>query len=184
MMKLSSSISPQALAKYSQRGWTLPEMLVAVGIGSLLLAAIGSATVFSVRSFASMYNFVAMDAKSRSALDNISRDVRGATSVASSSASKLVLNGAKSTLITYTWDPILETVTCAKKTSKGTTIGTNLTHCTGWSVTMYDTSYAVTTDPTKCKTLAMNWTCSRSVIGVRQTNEAQQAMIVLRNKQP
>lgn len=164
--------------KRSTKGFTLPEMLIGVAIGGLILAAIAATTVASVRSFASIYNYADMDMNSRTALDIMSRDIRGSSNVISASATSLVLNGATN-VITYTWSSNANTLTRSTPTSSKT----SLTKCSNWKVTMYTSARIATTDPTQCKMLSMNWKCWRKVIGVPETDNAQESVIMLRNKQ-
>ena len=60
------------------RGFTLPEMMVSVAVGSLILAAMAMVFMTSARSFAAIANYVAMDASSRNTLDQMTRDIRQA----------------------------------------------------------------------------------------------------------
>ena len=62
-------------------GMTLVEVMVGVALGSMLLAMAGSLWLFGSRSFAAMGNYTDLDAKSRNALDLMSRDIRQATRV-------------------------------------------------------------------------------------------------------
>src|SRR5689334_15089581 len=81
----------------ARRGFTLVEMIVAVAVGCLLLAALATLYVFSMRSFASMANYSDLNNKSRYASDIVSRDIRCAFNVISATptpaaATQLVLN--------------------------------------------------------------------------------------------
>ena len=58
---------------------TLVEVMVSVALGSMVLAMAGSLWLFGSRSFAAMGNYTDLDAKSRNALDLMSRDIREAT---------------------------------------------------------------------------------------------------------
>src|SRR5258707_14680982 len=75
----------------ARRGWTMVEMMVAIGAGSLLLTAVAQITVFTARSFVAMGNYADLDRASRNALDVISREIRQAKSVGSYSTSSLQL---------------------------------------------------------------------------------------------
>src|ERR1041385_6791922 len=87
----------------SRRGFTLPEMLVAVGISAVVLTALVLTGMTCLRGFAGMYNYTDMNMTSRLALDDISKEIRGATGVNSVSATKLVLvNTNLATTTTYT----------------------------------------------------------------------------------
>ena len=57
---------------------SLVEVMVASGLGSLVLSAVMAITFFSARSFAAVSNYVDLDAKSRTALDKMSQEIRQA----------------------------------------------------------------------------------------------------------
>src|SRR5438309_12008786 len=58
------------------RAMALVELMVATGVGSIVLAAMMSLTFFSARSFAAVTNYVELDARSRSAIDKMSQEIR------------------------------------------------------------------------------------------------------------
>src|SRR5436309_2219060 len=62
----------------SAAGASLAETIVAVAIGSLVLLAICSLSMYSARSIAGIGNYVDLDAQGRSALDRMSKEIRGA----------------------------------------------------------------------------------------------------------
>src|SRR5438046_8095202 len=62
--------------------FTLPELLVSVALGTLLLLGGSSFYLFSISSFASMTNYSELNSQSRAASDFISRDIRSAIFVA------------------------------------------------------------------------------------------------------
>src|SRR3974390_1360063 len=70
--------STKARNKASRAGFTSAEFVVASGIGTFVVAAILGFNVFAARSFHAMSNYVALDMKSRNALDIMSRDIRQA----------------------------------------------------------------------------------------------------------
>jgi prepilin-type N-terminal cleavage/methylation domain-containing protein len=108
-------------------GFTLVELLVAVGISGVVFAVVASLTFYGGRSFAAMTNYVDMDSKSRNALDHMSREIRQADSVINYSTATLTsgpfagkvvtnqivlsgkeINGNNQTnyyTLTYTYDP-------------------------------------------------------------------------------
>ena len=59
-------------------GFTLAEMLVAIGVSSLIVVTILILTVSTGRSFAEMVNYVDLDHYNRVALDMMTRDLRQA----------------------------------------------------------------------------------------------------------
>src|SRR5260221_3164416 len=58
------------------KAMTLVEMIVGVGVGSLVLMSVMAVYLTSSRSFAGMGNYVVMEQSSRSALDQMTRDIR------------------------------------------------------------------------------------------------------------
>src|SRR5215510_1189490 len=63
--------------------WTLIEVMVALGIFGVLGLALGTLTLFSAKSFASMANYTALDRENREAMDQLTREIRQAKQVSS-----------------------------------------------------------------------------------------------------
>jgi len=193
--------SAQALSRATRaRGMTLVELMVAVGLGSMLLASAGSLWLFGSRSFVAMSNYADLDNKSRNALDLMSRDLRQATRVTAYQKSKTttlltVTNALAGTGITYTWDATPRTLVCQKT---GQPDQVYLTECDRWDFELYQrtpqkggtyafhpaTSVAGFYDLSTCKLINMTWKCSRTILGSKvNTESVQTAQVVLRNKQ-
>src|SRR5687768_17565786 len=62
--------------KFLQRAFTLPEMMMAIAVSSVILTALLSFLVYSSRSFAAMSNYVDLEQRSQDALDQMTRDIR------------------------------------------------------------------------------------------------------------
>ena len=181
-------------------GMTLPEVMVAVALSSILLAAAGSLWLFGSRSFAAMGNYVDLDARSRNALDQMSRDIREATRVTGfdnkgSTRWLQITNPAESTVTTYTWSPSTKALVCQKP---GRADQVYLSECDRWDFELFQRApqkggnyvfYPATNtsgvyDPSMCKLINMTWKCSRTILGSKMNTESvQTAQIVLRNKQ-
>ncbi len=179
---------------------TLPEMMVSVAVGSLLLAAASSLWVFGSRSFVAMGNYNDLDARSRNALDQMSREIRQATAVTSfddlgDTRRLMITNATWGTGATYTWRASDKTLTCQKA---GAAEQVYLTGCDRWSFQLYQrvpqkggsyafypaTNTAGVIDLSTCKLINMTWKCSRTILGSKvNTESVQTAQIVLRNKQ-
>jgi len=177
-----------------ERGWTLVEAMVAMGVGLLALAAVASTTIFCLRSFAGIYNYSDIDASSRRALDTMSREIREATRVVgygptmTGSYIQLVNTTAASPITnTFTWESGEQTLTW-DKTGERTNF-TLLTNCTTWSCTMLEgypsNNYSfpdVAPTPDACKIVDVRWSCFRTIMGLKMNSETEQgAQIVLRN---
>lgn len=178
-------------------GFTLVEMLIGVGLGSLMFAVIATLTVFGTRSFISMANYVVLDNQSRNAADVIGREIRDASAVVTfqTNRSLTLTNATQGKTITLTYDPNARTLVLQKT---GQPAQTALTQCDQWSFSLYDRAPLVSStnisfhsatngsgqlDPTFCKLVNMSWKCSRTLMQVKMTTEnVQTAEIVLRNK--
>ncbi len=175
----------------SQRGMTLPELMVAVGIGSLVLAGVATLFIYGLTSFASLGNYTGLTSQSRLAVDLMSRDIRSATGLVSSQPNlpvkQLTLTNAfDGTTVTYAWDSTTQVLT---STRSGQPVHTNLTGCTGWTFSFYQRTpnkswtFYPTSDPALCKLINMSWKCSRSILGnAINTENLVTAQVVLRNK--
>ena len=180
-------------------GFTLIEVMVCVALSSILLAAAGSLWLFSSRSFVAMGNYTDMDAKSRSALDLMSRDLRQATQVTAfqnsgTTKSLTVTNAVQGTGATYTWKASPRTLVCQKT---GQPDQVYLTECDRWDFQFFQrtpqqggsyafypaTNAAGAYDLGICKLINMTWKCSRTILGSKvNTESVQTAQVVLRNK--
>jgi hypothetical protein len=183
-------------------GLTLVEVMIAIGLGSLVMAAVGSLTMYGARTSVAVMNYSDLDAKSRCALDLISRDLRQATAVLNYQTnlpvkSLSLTNADQLTTLTLTWDSAARTVTMQKSDQPGVTV-TNLTECDSWDFQFYQrtpwvsgtnityfpaTNITGSVDTSLCKLIALTWKCSRSILGNKlNTESVQAAQIVLRNK--
>jgi len=182
-------------------GWTLPELMVAIAIGALVMTAIAGFSLYSLRSFVAMSNYVELDEKSRRAADEITRQIRQATAVVDykSTGTKRWLTltnttpGATVKFVKYTWDT-QDRVLYYERT--GLAAVTNLAECDNWEFSLFqrkpisgttnqfypatDTSGKI--DLTIAKLVDMKWRCTREILGKTfQTESVQTTKIVLRN---
>jgi type II secretory pathway pseudopilin PulG len=179
---------------------TLVEVMVTVAVSSIILTLAGSLWLFGSRSFAAMSNYTDLDAKSRNALDLMSRDIRQATRVTGFQNSGntrwlQVTNEAQGARITYTWNATPRTLVCQKT---GEPDQVYLTECDRWDFDLFQrapqkggnyvffpaTNTAGAYDLSICKLINMSWKCSRTLLGSKlNTESVQTAQVVLRNKQ-
>jgi len=173
---------------------TLVEMMVALGLGSLVLAVAMGVTYQSSRSFATMVNYVELDRTSRNALDRITSDIRQADKLTSFSTNQLVFqttdpNSGATNSLTFDYSPGNKTLS---RTLNGQTT-VLLKECNLWQPKMYQRNtitnsfdqYMVedTNRPDLCKALVLNWSCSRKVPGSPvNTENIQSTKIVIRRQ--
>lgn len=166
-------------------GFTLVELMVGIALGTLLLLAVASMYLFSLKSFTSMANYSELNSRSRYASDIITRDIRSASEVASATSEQLVLRfgGAN---VTYNYDEDAGTL-------RRTYLGRDKVLLEGLkslSFTLYQRpsngaayeEFSVTTAG-DAKLVGFQWECSRRVYGTQKNSQSLEAAVVkLRNK--
>ena len=180
------------------RAFTLVEASIAMAVGSIVLAAVSSLTMYAAKTSAAMVNYTDLDTKSRYALDVISREIRQASGVLAfqTNTSFTLTNANQAATITLTYDPNARTVVMSKT---GQSDLTALTECDTWAFSLYQrTPYITPTnvlyypatngngvlDVNLCKLINLSWKCSRTIFAQKvNTESVQAAQIVLRSKQ-
>ena len=182
--------------------FTLVEMVIGVGL-STLLAVVGCfLTVYGARTFLSVGHYIDLDEQSRNAVDIIGREIRNSSAVVSFQTnlpirSLTLTNDSSFTSVTLTYDQTARTLVMTKT---GQSPITNLVQCDKWNFALYDrapdtnsfstniiffpaTNSSGVIQPDYAKLVNMNWKCSRTMLGWTNTTESvQTAQIVLRNK--
>jgi len=173
-------------SRRSNWAWTLVEMMVGTGVGSLMLIAAAQITLFTARSFVAMGNYNDLDRASRNALDVMSMEIRGAKSVGSFTTNQLVLTNMDGTVFSYTWDPSSGNVTRAW----GSENRVLLTGCDYLSFDVFQRNPTInfwftnstTGNPYVTKLVNVSWKCSRQILQSKvNTESVQTAKIVIRN---
>jgi prepilin-type N-terminal cleavage/methylation domain-containing protein len=175
-------------------GMTLIEVMVALGLSSILLAVVGTLSIYSARSFSALGNYVDLDLHSRAAADVLGRELRQATAVidlqTNSAVNYVTLTNAYAlTRLKVSWDTNAGTLLFEKT---GQPAQTCLTGCGDWRFTFYtrapnvsatNLSFNLATNMAGCKLINMSWKCTRTILGSKVNSESvQTAQIVLRNK--
>ena len=166
-------------------GFTLVELMVGIALGTLLLAAVASSYLFSLKSFTSMANYSELNARNRYASDIITRDIRGATEVTSVTSEQLVLRFGGADL-SYNYDADAGTLTRSYLEQEKVLLeGVN-----SLSFSLYQRpsngaayeEFSVAT-ASNAKLVGFQWECSRRMYGTRRNSQSLEAAIVkLRNK--
>lgn len=96
-------------APKARQGWTLMEMMIAVGLFSLVGMALMGTWIFSVKTMASMYAYSVLDANNRQAMDQLTREIRQAKRVLAYSTNSITILTAKedgtTPTVTYSFSP-------------------------------------------------------------------------------
>lgn len=166
--------------------FTLAEFLVSMAVGSLIFVAIGVFGLYSARSFASIANYVDLDAHSRNALDQLTRDVRQVNRLVSNTSTNLVFENFDGSSLEYAYSPSAQTLSRIR----GGVTEILLKRCdrlnfsiyqrnpVGGTYDQYATANAATT-----KLINVTWRCTRDVMGKRFNTESVQTSKVVIRKQ-
>ena len=163
---------------------TLVEMMIAVGIGGIVMAALASLSFYTARSMAAMSNYADLDRQSRNALDQMTLKIR--------SADRLTAFGTHEVTFLYQGQPLRYTFAASSKTlteTYGTYSKVLLEDCNELQFSMFQRNVIsnsfnqVTTSTTnEAKSIIVTWTCARSLLGNLINSESvQSARIVIRN---
>jgi hypothetical protein len=166
-------------------------MMVAIGIGSIVFAALGSLSLYSARSFSSMANYTDLNKESRHALDQMSREIRQSRGVLSRSATNISfyidggIAGATGTL-SYAFDSTRKIVTEQKLGGNPIPV---LENCRSWTNEIFSRSpqfgsldFPATSDVSLCKIVRLSWVCESG--GSRTNSQSAQSMMVVIRKKP
>ena len=178
--------------KRGERGYTLLETTIATGISVLAFGAVASMLLFGAKSTAIIGNYADMNRYDLRTLDQMTMDIRQAAGVVSCTSTQLQLNavdmtsGATNTL-TYTYSPNAGTLTRAYSGATNTLLTGIVTN--SFSFTMYQRnpiggsiSNYVTTNIAICKIVQIAWNCSRSIMGIGETESVQSTQVVIRKE--
>ena len=181
-----------------RRGFSFVEVLVSLGLGSIVLLILGVLSYQGLTSFSAMGNCAVLDDQNRLASDQISREFRQATRVlryeTNDEGKELVLtNSPLGYSINYIWSAQDRTVTCQKSDQPQFTC---LKDCDAWEVAFFQsipqssvvvpflpaTNALGSPDLDQARLVKLSWKCSRQVRLTRSKNESEQSLqILLRN---
>jgi type II secretory pathway pseudopilin PulG len=183
-MKLMLSNPTQRTGRLRLGGFTLVEMMVAMGLGVFVLAVVATLTVYTARSFVAMGNYNDLDRASTYALDSMNREVRQAAELVNYSTNRIELRLLDGTPLIYNYDSQAGTLT----QTKGGNREVLLQQCDFLRFNVYqrnpsnDFSFYPTAVPDQVKLLDVSWRCSRQILGQKvNTESVQTSKIVIRN---
>jgi Tfp pilus assembly protein PilW len=169
-----------------QDGMNLIQMMIAVGIGAMLMGALASATVYTARSFAAITNYADLDARSRNALDQLTREVRQTLVLTGFATNALTFRDYDSNILSFVYNPTNRTLVRNKTNS----VQTLLTECDQLVFSIYQRNTTNSTydqfpaaSTNTCKLIQVSWICSRQIFGKKvNTESVQTAKIVIRKR--
>ena len=174
----------------SNRGYTLAEMAVAMGVFSICGIALMSVYFFAITSFASMGNYAILDKSNREAMDLLTREVRQAIQVTSYSTNSITVVNGDSLAVTYLFRP--QTKQLIRSASDGS-YKVLLDDCNLINFSLFQRNpvggsydiYPVATGNWQqtVKVVQLSWKTSRSMLkGLVQSENVQTARIVIRKQ--
>src|SRR5262245_45883366 len=95
-------------------GMTLAEVLVAVGVSSIVLAVVAAFSFFNARSFAAIGNYVDLDETSRKAVDVMTKEIRQTKALSDYQTNALTFIDYDDRPLQYIYDPAAQTLSRVK----------------------------------------------------------------------
>jgi hypothetical protein len=181
-------IFPHAMKTRSRLGgvlaMTLVEMMVATGIGSIVLAAVATLSMYGARSFVAMGNYGDLDRVSRNALDLMSREIRQTRGLTNFTSTALSFRDFDGFPLVYKYDPTARTLSRVKTNS--TRVLLEQCDYLKFNISQRNPSnnfeFYATTNLKVVKLIDLSWRCSRTILGAKvNTESVQTAKIVIRN---
>jgi len=164
--------------------FTLMEVIIALGLATMVGLTVATTTMFASRTFEATSNYGYLSRDSRQTLDLMTRDIRQAKVLTSYTTNALVFTDLTNGTFSYQWDPNAATLT---RVYSGQT-KVLLTHCAylGFRVSQRNPSNNFTFWPadaaTNAKLIEVTWICSRHIFGQKANAETiQRALISIRN---
>jgi type II secretory pathway component PulJ len=173
--------------KPAKSGFSIIELMVAGGIGAIVLLALASLTFYTGRSFAALVNYSDLDRHSRNTLDLMSSKIRQADELLEYSTNRLVFSYQGTNKLTYFYSPESRTL----EEIEGTNRKILLKECDALVFSIFQRNTAggtydqfpATFTNSAPKLVQVSWTCSRTLSKAQlNTESVQSAKIVIRNQ--
>jgi len=171
----------------SQAGFTLVEILFAMGISAFILAGVMTSYVFTVKGFRSLSNYNEIEADGRRALDWFARDLRAGMAIASCTSNQLIAvlpttvgpdgQVTTSNQVSYVYQSgSLNRIHAG--TGQTTLLAENVTQLT---FSLYDVAGNVTTQTSHAASVQIHAVLQKNVQGKNQTTDFLSARLRMRN---
>jgi Tfp pilus assembly protein PilW len=173
-----------------RRGWTLLEMMIAIGAGAMILTSVGTVFVFMRRTLDATSNYEELDRQSRNALDLMSRDIRQTGGLTNYTATALWFTNLDGSLLSYSYDTNSGNLTYTNQNAANPGGGTLLKGCVSLNFTEFQRNpsnattmtFVPTTNAAWTKVIVLDWICRRTNYSTLNNSESiQTAKIVMRN---
>jgi hypothetical protein len=163
------------------------EMVIALGVGSIVLTILAALSSYTARSFAGLANYTDLDRASRSALDTMSQQIRQTRRLTEGATNRLVFEDSDGGTLQFFYDAGAKTL---RRTKNGAASKVLLTNCKQLTFSMYQRNpvggtydvYPAAT-PATCKLIQLKWTCSRDMLKADANTESVQSSKIVIRKQ-
>lgn len=169
---------------------TLVEMMVGIGVGSIVFAALAALTLYSARSFSSMVNYSDLNKENRMALDGMSKEIRQSRGLIKSTPTFLSfkIDGGE---LSYTYNKTNQTLIETETKLGVIKVSPILKNCISWTNVIFQqtppqlggTNFTITTDAALCKMVRLSWVCNTGASSSATNSQSVQSMsVVIRKK--
>jgi len=168
-------------------GFTLVELLMALGVGGIVMGVVLAMLVYGGYSFAGMANYADLNTRSLTTLDRMTTEIRQANSLVEFSPTRMAFDmGTGNPQIVYDYSPDSRTL----ERIEGGRKQVLLTECDSLRFAIFQrTPLPGTYDqhPTATlstvKSVVVSWVCSRKILGTRfNTESVHTAKIIIRKQ--
>ena len=182
----------QSLRGKEYAAFTLPEMMVSVAMGVLILASVVTVFLFVNRSLDATGNYEELDRQSRNALDLMSQDIRQCGGLTNYTTNTLNFTNQDGSLLQYSWDGSnYLTYTNAATTNAGCPRGGRLLKgCAYLKFSVFQRNpvpgttmtFTNASSASLVKVIVMDWICRRTnYTSLTDSESVQTAKVVMRN---
>ncbi len=164
--------------------FTLTEMVVSVGLGTLVMAVVMTLSMYTARTFESMGNYADLDRASRHAIDLMTSDIRQARTLVSYATNQLVFTDLTNGTFSYTWAPDSATLTRVYNGQSSILLTScdSLVFHVSQRTPSNNFAFWPANNATNAKLVDVSWICSRKILGRKvNTESVQTAKIAMRN---
>ena len=182
-------------------GFTLPELLIGIGLASILAVMLAYAMFFTSRSYAGLLNYIQLDSNNRRALDIVVRDIRQVDYMSQYGGNEVHFQWTDpsdnvSKELQFIYDPATKQL--IRKNGSVQDVKALVTDCspiTGHSVFEIYSRVPTAADPwqpwnafgtgsiqSNVKAVKVQWISSRRILGIINSESVQTTMIVMRNQ--
>ena len=187
MKNFSKKVGKQRSTLRQSGGFTLPEMMFAVLIGSIGLSIAAGSIIALAKGSESLINYTEMNTESRQTLQLLGRQLRSTTEVVSASSTSLTVDCIESdgslTRYAYVYSSANKTLTMTSTPASGPTLTDVLLNDINYlTFDYYTLRHDATTTPLEIKHVQLEAELMRTVLVQTNRNHIISARFMLRNK--